>query len=103
MSTQTQRTIKIIAGTLAVVALAISFLQQWNSPSALVTEDSPSFPDWASWSSWALTAIGTLVYFGIDLLEWRHSRTSVPSASASPTVEEALPTPESHTGKDGVA
>ena len=71
MTPETPILIKVIAGTLLVIALTISFLERWFAPTHIVTEDSRSFPSWVGWFGWGLAALATILYVAVDLIEWR--------------------------------
>jgi len=69
--------IKAVAGTLLAVGIVISFLERKYAPNAVVTEDSPNFPSWIGWIGWigwGIAAGATLVYVGIDVFDWWHTR-----------------------------
>jgi hypothetical protein len=63
-------TIKVIAGTLLVVGLAINFFERWYAPHTLLLESSPNFPTWLAWLGWVLAAVAAITYFGVDIVEW---------------------------------
>jgi hypothetical protein len=69
MSPSTAHTIKIISGTLVIVALVISFFERWYAPNVLVLENSPNFPSWLGWLGWGLAAVAALTYFLVDIVE----------------------------------
>jgi hypothetical protein len=52
--------IKIIAAVVTIIGLLLGFLERYFAPSALITEDSPNYPDWLAWLGWILTALGVL-------------------------------------------
>ncbi len=85
-----QHTLKLVAGTLVVVALVINFFERWYAPQTLLLESSPNFPAWIGWAGWTLAAVAALTYFSIDFLEGRRGRTThapelSPNAIASAT------------------
>jgi hypothetical protein len=58
--------LKIIAAVVTVIGLLFAFLERYFAPHALVTEDSPNYPDWLKWFGLILTALGVLTYIVID-------------------------------------
>jgi hypothetical protein len=71
-----QHTLKLVAGTLVVVALVINFFERWYAPQTLVLESSSNFPAWIGWAGWGLAVVAALTYFSIDFLEGRRGRTT---------------------------
>jgi hypothetical protein len=59
---------KIIAATTTVIGLILAFLERWFKPKALVTEDSPMYPDWLAWIGLIMAALGVVTYIAIDLI-----------------------------------
>ena len=58
--------LKIIAATLVVVGIAVSFYDLKYSPSALLVESSPNRPAWLPWLGWSLTSASAILYIGLD-------------------------------------
>ena len=73
-SLQFHRIVKVVAGTVLVIALVISFFQRLYAPNVLVLENSPNFPNWLSWLAWFLGAIAAITYFLVDVIEWWRDR-----------------------------
>ncbi len=46
-------TLKIAAATASVIGILLGFFERWFSPTVLVTEDSPSYPEWLGASSFS--------------------------------------------------
>jgi hypothetical protein len=89
-----EHTLKLVAGTLVVVALVINFFDRWYAPQTLVLESSPNFPTWIGWAGWGLAAVAALTYFSIDFLEGRRGRTThapEPSPEAITNVTKLKP------------
>lgn len=66
-------TVKVIAGTLIVVGLVVSFFERLFPPEYYETERSRRFPAWLAWLGWAVTAVAAVAYFIVDIVEWRIS------------------------------
>ena len=71
MGVDGQTVIKLIAGTVLVIALVFSFFERWFEPDHLVSEDSPELPRWVGWLSWGLAATATIAYVAVDFIQWR--------------------------------
>ena len=67
MSSSELLTIKIVCGTLVVVALVINFFERKFAPHVLLLQSSPRFPSWLGWLGWGLAAIAALTYFYLDV------------------------------------
>lgn len=59
-------TFKIIAACATVLGLLLGFFERRYAPTAIITEDSPRYPEWLAWGGWILAAIGALEYIAID-------------------------------------
>jgi hypothetical protein len=70
MTPETQLIVKVVAGTVLVIALIIGFLERWFRPSYLVLEQSQSFPSWIGWLGWGLATVATLTYVLVDFVVW---------------------------------
>jgi hypothetical protein len=62
-------TLKIVAATVVVVGIVVSFLDRWYAPHALLLESSPRRPWWLAWLGWFLTSIPAVLYIVLDYLE----------------------------------
>jgi hypothetical protein len=71
VASQTRLAVKIIAGTLLFVGLIFGFIERRYAPNAIVTDDSTILPAWVGWSGWILSALATVAYVLMDILEWR--------------------------------
>jgi hypothetical protein len=74
MSPSSPHTVKVVAGTLLIISLAVGFLERWYAPHALLLESSPNFPGWIGWLGFFLATLGTVAYLGVDILEGRRMR-----------------------------
>jgi len=70
MTPETQLIVKVVAGTVLVIALIIGFLERWFRPSYLMLEQSRSFPSWIGWLGWGLATLATLTYVLVDFVAW---------------------------------
>jgi hypothetical protein len=70
MTSEMQLILKVIAGTVLVVALVIGFLERLFRPSYLLLESSRSFPTWIGWLGWGLATIAALTYILLDFVAW---------------------------------
>jgi uncharacterized protein involved in cysteine biosynthesis len=59
-------TFKVVAAVVTIIGLVLGFFERRFAPKALVTEDSPNYPDWLAWIGWIMAALGALVYIAID-------------------------------------
>ncbi|MEX0805537.1 MAG: hypothetical protein WD688_19790 [Candidatus Binatia bacterium] len=91
MSPSSQHTVKVVAGTLLVISLAVGFLERWCAPHALILESSPDFPGWIGRLGLFLATLGTVAYLGVDIVEGRRMR-QVPQ-DGSPGTKERPPVP----------
>jgi hypothetical protein len=71
MTSETQLVVKVISGTVLVIALIIGFFERWFRPSYLMLEESRSFPSWIAWLGWGLATLATLTYILVDFIAWR--------------------------------
>ena len=71
MSPETQLVLKVVAGTVLVVALIIGFLERLFRPSYLMLENSRSFPSWIGWLGWGMATLATLTYILVDFVVWK--------------------------------
>lgn len=59
--------LKIIAGTLVVVGIAISFYNLKYAPGKLLIEDpKKELPAWLPWLGWIVTSASAFLYIGLD-------------------------------------
>jgi len=58
--------LKIVAATLVVVGIGISFYNLKNSPDALLLESSPERPAWLPWLGWSITSASAVLYIALD-------------------------------------
>jgi hypothetical protein len=98
MSSSSQHTVKVIAGTLLVISLVIGFLERWYAPHVLLLESSPGFPRWIGWLGLFLAVLGTVAYVGVDFVEGRRVRqlgqdASNASTATSTTTKECHSSP----------
>ena len=70
MTPETQLILKLISGTVLVIALVIGFFERWFRPSYLMLEPSSRFPSWIGWLGWGMATLATLTYILIDFVEW---------------------------------
>ena len=59
--------LKIIALTVLLISLALSLLDMFYAPAYLETVDSRPPPAWVARLIWLLTAIGTLIFFVVEV------------------------------------
>ena len=71
MTAETQLLLKVIAGTVLVIALIIGFLERMFRPSYLMLESSRSFPSWIGWLGWGMATIAVLTYILVDFVAWK--------------------------------
>ncbi len=71
MTPETQLLLKVIAGTVLVIALIIGFLERVFRPSYLMLASSRSFPSWVGWLGWGMATFAGLTYFLVDFIAWR--------------------------------
>ena len=71
MTPETQLLLKVIAGTVLVIALIIGFLERLLRPSYLMLENSRSFPSWIGWLGWGMATFAALTYFLVDFVVWK--------------------------------
>jgi hypothetical protein len=64
---ETQLLLKVIAGTVLIIALIIGFLERMFRPSYLMLESSRSFPSWIGWLGWGMTTFAALTYISCGL------------------------------------
>ena len=74
MTPETQRLVKVISGTVLVIAVIIGFFERWYPPSYILTEASNGFPEWVGWLEWGLATVATLTYISVDFAAWRGSK-----------------------------
>lgn len=72
-------TIKVASGTALVLGLIFGFVERWYAPTVLAIQGSTILPAWVGWLGWLLVAGAAIVYFVVDILEWRERRRSVVS------------------------
>ncbi len=70
----TVRAVKVVAGTALVLGLIFTFIERLYAPNTLVTEDSTILPAWIGWFGLLLTAVASVVYVLVDILDWLHRR-----------------------------
>lgn len=58
--------LKMIAATLVVVGIVISFYNLKYSPDTLLLESSSKRPAWLPWLGWFLTSASASLYIGLD-------------------------------------
>lgn len=63
---ETQLILKIVAGTVLVIALIIGFFERLFRPSYLMLESSRSFPSWVGWLGWGMATLATLTCMLVD-------------------------------------
>jgi hypothetical protein len=71
VTSETQLILKVIAGTVLVVALGIGFLERLFRPSYLLLENSRGFPAWIGWLGWALATVAAITYLLVDFVVWK--------------------------------
>ncbi len=70
----TGKNLKIVAATLTVLGIILSFLNLLYTPHVLVLESSPTQPPWFPWVSWIILSLGPIVYIIVDILELRRKK-----------------------------
>jgi uncharacterized protein involved in cysteine biosynthesis len=68
---ETQLLLKVIAGTVLVIALIIGLLERMFRPSYLMLESSRSFPSWIGWLGWGMATFAALTYILVDFVAWK--------------------------------
>jgi hypothetical protein len=63
-----QNGLKIVAGTLVIIGIVLSFFERRYAPQTMVGEGSPNYPDWLSSIGWWLPSTAAIVYILIDIL-----------------------------------
>ena len=71
MTPETQLLVKVIAGTVLVIALIIGFLERIFRPSYLLLQSSRSFPSWIGWLGWGMATFAALTYILVDFVAWK--------------------------------
>jgi hypothetical protein len=71
MTPETQLLLKVIAGTVLVIALIIGFLERIFRPSYYMLESSRSFPSWIGWLGWGMATLAALTYILVDFVAWK--------------------------------
>ena len=71
MTPEMQLVVKVVSGTVLIIALIIGFFERWFRPSYLMLEESHSFPSWIAWLGWGLATLATLAYIIVDFIAWR--------------------------------
>jgi len=71
MTPETQLLLKVIAGTILIIALIIGFLDRLLRPSYIMLESSRSFPSWNGWLGWGMATFATLAYIFLDFVAWK--------------------------------
>jgi hypothetical protein len=59
-------TFKVVAAAATIIGLLLGFFERRFSPKAIVTEDSPRYPEWLGWLGWIMAAVGVVAYIAID-------------------------------------
>lgn len=71
MTPETQLILKVVAGTVLVIALIIGFFERLFRPSYLMLESSRSFPSWIGWLGWGMATLAALTYILVDFFAWQ--------------------------------
>jgi protein-S-isoprenylcysteine O-methyltransferase Ste14 len=74
MTPETQLIVKVISGTVLVIAVIIGCFERWFRPSYIMEEASHSFPEWIGWLGWGLATLATLTYIFVDFVAWSDSQ-----------------------------
>ncbi len=61
-------TLKVVAATATIIGIISGFLERWYAPDTLVTEQSPTYPEFLKWIGWLLASVGALAYIVIDYI-----------------------------------
>ena len=69
-----QNSLKIVAGTLVIIGIILSFFERRYAPQTIVGKGSPNYPDWLGSIGWRLPSTAAIVYILIDILTIRSER-----------------------------
>jgi hypothetical protein len=70
--------IKVAAGTVICGGLIFGFIERLYAPDVIVSSQSTILPAWIGWLGWSGVAAAAVLYFLVDILEWRRRRRKGP-------------------------
>ena len=63
--------LKVLAATLVVVGVVVSFINLKYSPHTLLLESSPKRPAWVQWLGWFIISAAAVLYIVVDFVASR--------------------------------